>query len=178
MTSDLVQVLVWKTNFDSGPSERLRPPSSSKPHCYHGHIPSPSLHDHKMHGSSALDHVTAQHDHVTNQRSSHHLNTIEGPRDIVTPPSNIVNVGPCLFHRGNQSDLHRQHDLSAGSCDPAASLPAYVKTVPVEPMPVAPQLASTLEHIVGQLDILTQVGVCVCVCGGGGGCVWWYYIAM
>ena len=30
-------------------------------------------------------------------------------------------------------------------------------TVPLEPMSMSPKLAATLEHIVGQLDILTQV---------------------
>ena len=30
-------------------------------------------------------------------------------------------------------------------------------TVPLEPLSVSPKLAATLEHIVGQLDVLTQV---------------------
>lgn len=31
------------------------------------------------------------------------------------------------------------------------------QTTPLEQMTMSPQLANTLEHIVGQLDILTQV---------------------
>ena len=31
------------------------------------------------------------------------------------------------------------------------------QTMPLEQMTMSPQLANTLEHIVGQLDILTQV---------------------
>lgn len=31
--------------------------------------------------------------------------------------------------------------------------------VPLEPLAMSPQVANTLEHIVGQLDILTQVRV-------------------
>ena len=35
---------------------------------------------------------------------------------------------------------------------------ARPRTVPLEQMSMPPQLASTLQHIVGQLDVLTQVG--------------------
>ena len=38
------------------------------------------------------------------------------------------------------------------------------KTVPLEQMSLPPQLATTLEHIVGQLDVLTQVKTALFFC--------------
>ena len=62
------------------------------------------------------------------------------------PKPGIVNVGPQLF-RSSQSPSEPQKDNDTPPN----------QAIPLEPLAMPPQLATTLEHIVGQLDILTQV---------------------
>ena len=89
----------------------------------------------------------------------------------------IVNVGPQLFH-SPQLPRHPTHAPTHPSNPPPPPQPSHPPplplhtssvltqndpqdsgrhTTPLEPMSMSPQLATTLEHIVGQLDILTQV---------------------
>ena len=156
-----VKVLVWKTNFETRDKEesskKLWPSTSSKPsHHPHMHDLSPSRRSHVIiQDGSCQDHVTSYQGQTT-KGTSLHMNRSLGPRDIVTPPSTVINVGPRLFHQGNQ--LYQSHILSTKACHPE-SLPSQSRTVPLEPMTMTPELAGTLEHIVGQLDILTQVGM-------------------
>lgn len=74
------------------------------------------------------------------------------PVDHMTAPPNVVNVGPQLFHKPQPPK---------GSGAPPTEEPdvgvSQSLTTPLEKMTISPQLATTLEHIVGQLDILTQV---------------------
>ena len=72
------------------------------------------------------------------------------------PKPNIVNVGPQLFH---SPQLSHSPPLPTGSPSHKEEIPSLTHhhTTPLEPLTMPPQLATTLEHIVGQLDILTQV---------------------
>ncbi len=84
------------------------------------------------------------HDYGTEKDDpTHHLDMQKMPKDTVTKPPNVVNVAPRLFHR---SEPH--HGTGA---------PPTSSKAPLEPTEMSPQLTNTLEHIVGQLDILTQV---------------------
>lgn len=134
-------MLVWKTNFDSIDHEgklgaKRRTLETAPPHT---HNPPP------------FSHMTKKQD------PTHHLNVKQSPVDRVTPPPNVVNVGPRLFHRSspNYTDL-TQHQASPAHAT-NGSAPPTSQTAPLEEMTMSPQLAATLEHIVGQLDILTQV---------------------
>ena len=157
------QVLVWKTNFDVIDnrevlrSQRKRPTTTTQPHT---HDPPPQS-------------------HVTSRGHAHELDANRVPLDHVTRPPNVVNVGPQLFHKphpqlqednedewtippafpldqkGDNGEVpippsSRSHDQRMGG--------SHSQTTPLEQMTMPPQLANTLEHIVGQLDILTQVG--------------------
>ena len=64
------------------------------------------------------------------------------------PKTNVVNVGPQMFHSSPSPD---DHDGDNNSKDGSR------QTIPLEPLSMSPQLANALEHIVSQLDILTQV---------------------
>jgi hypothetical protein len=93
--------------------------------------PRPHTHDHP------------KQNHMTSERHAHHFDAARGPVNNVSPPPRVVNVAPRLFHRS----------------EPTATpngLPAS-NTAPLERVAMSPQVANTLEHIVGQLDILTQV---------------------
>ena len=136
------QVLVWKTNFDVVDScevlrsQRKRPTTTaSRPHV---HDPPPKS-------------------HVTSRDHAHELDANRAPLDHVTKPPNVVNVGPQLFHKPHpqleevDEEEVPPHDQREGG--------AQSQTTPLEQMTMSPQLANTLEHIVGQLDILTQVSI-------------------
>ena len=142
-----MQVLVWKTNFDVVDSrevlrsQRKRPTSTSQPHT---HDPPPQS-------------------HTTSRGHAHELDANRAPLDHVTQPPSVVNVGPQLFHKPHPPQLEEDNDRelpippSDGSHDPRVGGPTHSQTTPLEQMTMPPQLANTLEHIVGQLDILTQV---------------------
>ena len=85
------------------------------------------------------------HQYPTKASHAHHFDASRGPADTVTTPPNVVNVAPRLFHRAATPPDGRRNTVG--------------HTVPLEPVGMSPRLANTLEHIVGQLDILTQVGV-------------------
>ncbi len=70
------------------------------------------------------------------------------PVNHVTPPPQVVSVGPQMFHKPVKSTT----PLINGKVGVANG-----HTTPLEVMSMSPQLTNTLEHIVGQLDILTQV---------------------
>ena len=145
-------MLVWKTNFDVVDSQevlrsqRKRPTTTtSRPHV---HDPPPKS-------------------HVTRRDHAHKLDANRAPLDHVSKPPNVVNVGPQLFHKPHPQleevdeeavpdpPHDMSHDQRVGG--------AHSQTIPLEQMTMPPQLANTLEHIVGQLDILTQVYVCTCI---------------
>ncbi len=133
-----MQVLVWKTNFDNVDFEEKLQPNKLKVEPNHAHTHDPPL--------SRQNHMTNPPDHT------HHLDCLRAPVDHVTPPLNVVNVGPRLFHKPESQitdPTHHHATPTKQSHDPS--------TTPLEQMTMSPQLASTLEHIVGQLDILTQV---------------------
>lgn len=125
-------MLVWKTNFDRvNTREKLHPkPTTVPPHRPH------------------------THDYMTSQDPTHHLNAMRQPKDNVTPPLNVVDVGPRLFHRAEPPNSSPGYPTSPGNVSPE---PLSSHTAPLEPISMPPQLANTLEHIVGQLDVLTQV---------------------
>lgn len=78
----------------------------------------------------------------------HQVNALKGPINHMQPKQQgIVNVGPQLFHSSRSSQ------------SPSAQQEVESPTVSLEPLTMPPQLATTLEHIVGQLDILTQVQI-------------------
>ena len=124
-------------------SQRKRPTSTSQPHT---HDPPPQS-------------------HMTSRGHTHELDANRAPLDHVTQPPSVVNVGPQLFHKP-QLQLEEDNDGElpvippaddGGSHDPRVGGATHSQTTPLEQMTMPPQLANTLEHIVGQLDILTQV---------------------
>ena len=131
----LTQVLVWKTNFDVADqqevlrAQRKRVTPTSHPHT---HDPPPQSHS------------------APPQNGVHELDGSRPPLDHVTAPPNVVNVGPQLFHKPHPPDV-------SGAPPTDQSGVSQSQTTPLERMTMSPQLATTLEHIVGQLDILTQV---------------------
>ena len=86
------------------------------------------------------------------------LNTDRAPKDHTLVPPPVVNVGPQLFHRRAHSADHGSPDpehLHSGEVSPSNQ--ERSTTVPLGEMTMTPQLTNTLEHIVSQLDILTEV---------------------
>ena len=81
---------------------------------------------------------------------------MKGPIDYMQPKPNIVNVGPQLFHSPQLSHSPPPPTDYPSHKEEIPSL-THHHTTPLEPLTMPPQLATTLEHIVGQLDILTQV---------------------
>lgn len=138
-------MLVWKTNFDAVDShevlhsQRKRPTTTSRPHT---HDPPPQS-------------------HVTSRGHTHELDANRAPVDHVSRPPNVVNVGPQLFHKP-YPQIEEEEEGETPAPPPGGSHDqgmggARSQTTPLEQMTMPPQLANTLEHIVGQLDILTQV---------------------
>ena len=84
---------------------------------------------------------------MTSPDPVHHFDAARGPANNVTPPPQVVTVGPRLFHKSDPG--------YKGQASPNVLL--VNNTAPLEPLAMSPQVANTLEHIVGQLDILTQV---------------------
>ena len=82
------------------------------------------------------------------------LDPLKAPRDHMQPKPNIVNVGPQLFH---SPQLSHSPPTDFPSREEEVPSLTHHHTTPLEPLTMPPQLATTLEHIVGQLDILTQV---------------------
>lgn len=118
------QVLVWKTNFDRvNTREKLHSKTTSQ----------------------------RPHTHDYSQDPTHHLDAMRLPKDNVTPPLNVVDVGPRLFHRSVPPNS------SPGRPTLHSNISPEPLTAPLEPISMPPQLANTLEHIVRQLDVLTQV---------------------
>ena len=117
---------MWKTNFDRV-KQHLR---TKKPLD----LPPPHTHDYP----------------------TQHLNAMSMPKNTVTTPPNVVNVGPRLFHKSEPLSGGVRGQATPPSASPG--LPVS-NTAPLEPISMPPQLANTLEHIVGQLDVLTQVHV-------------------
>lgn len=72
------------------------------------------------------------------------------------PKPGVVNIGPQLFH-SPQPPSHSPPPSHAHPDTSQYNDNTSRHTTPLEPLSIHPQLASTLEHIVGQLDILTQV---------------------
>ena len=99
---------------------------------------------------------------MTSRDCTHEFDANRAPLDHVTKPPNVVNVGPQLFHKPHpQLGDKNEEDIPpppGGSHDHGMD-GAHSQTTPLERMTMPPQLANTLEHIVGQLDILTQVHV-------------------
>jgi hypothetical protein len=107
---------------------------------------------------------------MTSRGHTHELDANRAPLDHVTQPPNVVNVGPQLFHKpypqfedDNDGELPIP-PADGGSHDPRVGGASHSQTTPLEQMTMPPQLANTLEHIVGQLDILTQVRSYLYVC--------------
>ena len=120
-------------------SQRKRPTTTPQPHT---HDPPPQ-------------------GHVTSRGHAHELDANRAPLDHVTQPPSVVNVGPQLFHKPHpqlEEDVDGELFVppSSGSHDHRMG-GAHSQTTPLEQMTMPPQLTNTLEHIVGQLDILTQV---------------------
>ena len=136
--SPLPQVLVWKTNFDSVDhkevlTSRVKKSALKKAHT---HDPPPST-SHTHNGTS----------HPLE------LDATRAPTDHMTPPPHVVNVGPQMFHKPHPQEttpLLVNGENGVGGAKVS-------QTTPLEQMTMSPQLTNTLEHIVGQLDILTQV---------------------
>lgn len=136
---DVRQVLVWKTNFDP-------PPSAASKLCPRPKAERPRPHTHDCPKRSC----------VPNQVPACHFDAARSPANNVTPPPNVVNVAPRLFHRSDHGGFKGQ---TTPNGVPGSS------TTPLEPVAMSPQLANTLEHIVGQLDILTQVYIIIVTMG-------------
>lgn len=130
-----LQVLVWKTNFDPPSAEsRLHPrPKAERTR--------PHTHDH------------SKQSHMTSQDPALHFDASKGPANNVTPPPKVVNVAPRLFHRSDPGERGYEGKTMPNGVSGS-------NTAPLEAVAMSPQLANTLEHIVGQLDILTQVSLC------------------
>ena len=99
---------------------------------------------------------------MTGPGHTHELDANRAPVDHVTKPPSVVNVGPQLFHKPHpQLEGEEDEEFPAphlnGACGQGVG-GVQSQTTPLEPMTMPTQLANTLEHIVGQLDILTQVG--------------------
>ena len=128
------QVLVWKTNFDTiNYQEVLKGQRKrSAPAQHHGHDPSSG-------------------------EAPHELDMDRAPKDHTLIPPPVVNIGPQPFHRrhseehGSPSFPEQPHSGEVSPSDQEKS-----STVPLGEMTMSPQLANTLEHIVSQLDILTE----------------------
>ena len=91
------------------------------------------------------------------------LSTDRAPKDHTLVPPPVVNVGPQLFHRRAHSADHGSPDpehLHSGEVSPSNQ--ERSTTVPLGEMTMTPQLTNTLEHIVSQLDILTEVWKITC----------------
>ena len=125
---------MWKTNFDSATcEERLcRHKTTEPPTRQHVHEPPPKS-------------------PTMNPDPTLHVDFVNTLRDTVTPPLNVVSVAPRLFHKSAPPTSDLVSGKGNGSCDPRPN------TAPLEVMTMSPELTNTLEHIVGQLDILTQV---------------------
>lgn len=93
-----------------------------------------------------------------------------GPKDMFGQSPNVLDVGPALFARPRPSQvistvaarqcvmLSMWAQVLTGTGHSEIQNSKVPLTKPLEAMTIPPQLANTLEHIVGQLDILTQVG--------------------
>lgn len=139
-TPPSLQVLVWKTNFDKADYKDT----------LHSHgrtlVPSrPHTHDPPNVGM-----VVTTHTHQNKPRPLE-LDPTRTPTDRMTPVPHVVNVGPQMFHKPTPQFIEPT-PLINGGVDKS-------ETTPLEVMTMSPQLTNTLEHIVGQLDILTQVHV-------------------
>ena len=77
------------------------------------------------------------------------LDPTRTPVDHMTPPPHVINVGPQMFHKPHPQFSEPTPLMNGGVVNS--------ETTPLEAMTMSPQLTNTLEHIVGQLDILTQV---------------------
>lgn len=87
------------------------------------------------------------------------------------PNPGVINVAPQLFHSPQQQRqpspsppppppplLHSHTEREDSSYHDSTR-----HTAPLEPLSMPPQLANALEHIVSQLDILTQVSTCIII---------------
>ncbi len=133
---------MWKTNFDNIDEQATlrshnRTPVPLRPHTHD----SPS--------STGMTIKTYTHQN----KSSRPIEFDAGrtPTDRVTPPPQVINIGPQMFHK-QSPPISKTKPLINGGVNGIKG-----QTTPLEVMTMSPQLTSTLEHIVGQLDILTQV---------------------
>ena len=103
------------------------------------------------------------------------LDARRAPCDTLSAPPTVTNIGPQLFHRSHPSHPPTSHPHPAqvslytlSYClsylqiifmyiQEVSEKQAPPTTTPLEPTSMSPELSNTLQHIVGQLDILTQV---------------------
>eukprot|EP00112_Aurelia_sp_Birch-Aquarium-sp1_P025602 Seg859.8 transcript_id=Seg859.8/GoldUCD/mRNA.D3Y31 product="POC1 centriolar protein A" protein_id=Seg859.8/GoldUCD/D3Y31 len=131
------QVMVWKTNFDSvdysevlkAHRKRVASPISS-----HNHDPPP----------------TTPPRTPTRTKEIH---AVDEPRDLNSFDPSVMEVGPALFSIPQPDGRDYSKLIGMKRREPDVGQP---QTTLLERRDIPPQLATTLEHIVGQLDVITQ----------------------
>ena len=139
---------MWKTNFDTVDYRETLRSQRKRPVPSHSHIHDPPPQSHMSQVG------VANTPGVTSGTHPHELDINRAPVDHMTPPPHVVNVGPQLFHKPHPS-VSETTPLNVDGLG-ASNMG---ETTPLEQMTMSPQLTNTLEHIVGQLDILTQVRI-------------------
>jgi len=134
------QVMVWKTNFDKVDYEevlRSHRKRAASPPVSHTHDPPP-----RTPPKSGAPEVRAGAE----------------PRNLTVGDPAVVEVGPAMFSIPQRQSKLDEVTRRTGESDGLGGVPASQPplTTPLERRDIPPQLSMTLEHIVGQLDVLTQ----------------------
>jgi len=130
------QVMVWKTNFDSVDySEVLK--------AHRKRVASPMSHKHDAAPKSPPKTPTRTKE----------IDTANEPRDMNSQDPSVMEVGPALFSIPQPNG--RDFSKFIGMEEQESNI-GQPRTTLLERRDIPPQLATTLEHIVGQLDVITQ----------------------
>eukprot|EP00116_Pleurobrachia_bachei_P005054 sb/3465316/ len=126
------QVMVWKTNFSGDDAAPPAPKPSKKEHV------------HRAVDSNILNVEKAP------KQAEKQVTVLAQPKDCTVSDPEPVNVGPALFTLPTNTAtlMDQQTNPNENSI--------FATTTSLEPQSIPPQLAATLEHMVGQLDVLTQ----------------------
>jgi centriolar protein POC1 len=134
------EVFVWRTNFDAQDQNEVLKRKAKGPTPRKRH----------------------KHDQPQNpppvQHQPHEVDLLSLPKDTSLKTPRVDNVGPALFAKPRRNeDISQFRNLpEAGESSSAEEDEHQPTTVPLEQMTMPPQLATTLQHIVGQLDVITQ----------------------
>lgn len=137
------QVMVWKTNFDKVDYEEV-------------------LRSHRKRAASppttALMHTHDPPSRTPPKTGAPEVRAGAEPRNLAVGEPEVVEVGPAMFsipqRKSRLDEVTGQTSKTDGLGGVSAS--QVPLTTPLERRDIPPQLSMTLEHIVGQLDVLTQ----------------------